>query len=160
MSFKEHYSKLSDPLKGTFSFKILCPPKVPLEDSLLKTPINFSNAYDLANPNKMKIKVPVVEFKPVVCFGETNYLVHLKDSPQFTPSFIKLAKDKSGFEVSTDDRAMLGWYEMTTKVEASNNELVYEHDFWLEMYDSCNSTLLEVVEPIKEIKVKALAGAK
>ena len=62
--------------------------------------------------------------------------------------------------MGTDDRSMLGWYELTTKVQASNNELLYEHDFWLEMYDSCNSTLLEVVEPIKKIKVKALAQAK
>ena len=122
VSFKEFYSELSDPIQGKFSFKILCPPKVPLEDSELKTPISFSNAYDIADPDKMVIKVQDVKLKPVACFSVTTYLVHLKGKPQITPGFIKLAKDQTGFEIDTNDRAVLGWYELTTKVQANNDE--------------------------------------
>ena len=96
------YQNIVPALQGSFKLKILCPSV--LYGSSITTPTKFVNFYDVANPDKLLIELPLIKLEPSACFNVTDYEFHIKDQPLNVPSFIKVSKNKLSFEVSTNDR--------------------------------------------------------
>ena len=97
VTFKEYGEDNISPTQFTFDFEIKCPSTV--QSSSLTKAIEANNFYDVADPEKVEIKVPVIAYAPGVCFTITGQEVLYKEDSTKAPTFVSLSTDKSKLEV-------------------------------------------------------------
>ena len=125
----QEYAGILTDYTATFEFKIVCPALVQIKT--LTVPTHALNFYDVADPEKSKIKIPTIVLLPGVCFKVESYEIALKDAKlgDLPPEFIAMKSDKSNFEVLTNDRSYVGLHVITIKAVIDNKEKLLEHDF-------------------------------